>query len=365
MLSPSITPAEEARSVARGRPRPPPSRLPPLQSVKLLDQVRERIRYLHYSRRTEEAYVHWCRAFIRFHGIRHPAEMGGPEVEAYLSWLSNERKVVVSTHRQALSALLFLYGKVLGMSLPWMAAIGRPQVKRRLPVVLSQAEMLAVLDHLEGTTHRLLAQLLYGTGMRITEALQLRVKDLDFDHGAVIVREGKGGKDRVVMLPLSLVQGLRQQLNAARSTWMQDQKAGRGGVFMPDALERKYPRAGASWAWFWVFPQAEHSTDPRTGLVRRHHLYDQTFQRAFKRGVIATGITKPATPHTLRHSFATHLLQAGYDIRTIQELLGHSDVATTMIYTHVLKVGGGGVRSPMDSLGLQSGGIPPPHWPAA
>ncbi|MCV2439855.1 integron integrase [Paucibacter sp. DJ2R-2] len=335
----------------------------PAQSVKLLDQVRERIRYLQYSRRTEEAYVHWCRAFIRFHGIRHPAEMGGPEVEAYLSWLSNEREVAVSTHRQALSALLFFYGKVLGLSLPWMTDIGRPQVKRRLPVVLSQAEVLAVLDHLEGT-HRLLAQLLYGTGMRITEARQLRVKDLDFDHGVVIVREGKGGKDRVVMLPQSLAQGLRWQLNAARSIWMQNQEAGRGGVFMPDALERKYPRAGASWVWFWVFPQADHSTDPQSGLVRRHHLYDQTFQRVFKRATAAAGIPKPATPHTLRHAFATHLLQAGYDIRTVQELLGHSDVATTMIYTHVLKIGGAGLRSPMDSSSLESADRPPQQWPA-
>ena len=364
MLSPSIISSGEVRPVARALLRPPQPQLPPLRSVKLLDQVRERIRYLHYSRRTEEAYVYWCRAFIRFHGIRHPAEMAGPEVEAYLSWLSNERKVAVSTHRQALSALLFLYGKVLGMSLPWMAEIGRPQVKRRLPVVLSQAEVLAVLDHLTGT-HRLLAQVLYGTGMRITEALQLRVKDLDFDHGAVIVREGKGGKDRVVMLPQSLVQGLRQQLNAARSLWMQDQAAGRGGVCMPDALERKYPRAGASWTWFWVFPQAAHATDPGSGVVRRHHLYDQTFQRAFKRAVVVAGITKPATPHTLRHAFATHLLQSGYDIRKVQELLGHADVATTMIYTHVLKVGGGGVRSPIDSLGFQAAGRPPPHWPAA
>ncbi|KQU70252.1 integrase [Rhizobacter sp. Root1238] len=340
-----------------------PPQLPPLQSIKLLDQVRERIRYLHYSRRTEEAYVHWCRAFIRFHGIRHPAEMGGEEVQAYLSWLANERAVAVSTHRQALSALLFLYGNVLGVAMPWMDDIGRPLVKRRLPVVLSQAEVLAVLDHLEGT-HRLLAQLLYGTGTRITEALQLRVKDLDFDHGAVIVREGKGGKDRVVMLPQSLGPGLRLQLNAARSLWTRDQAAGRGGVFMPDALERKYPRAGASWVWFWVFPQAEHSTDPRSDVVRRHHLYDQTFQRAFKRAVTSAGISKPATPHTLRHAFATHLLQAGYDIRTVQELLGHADVATTMIYTHVLKVGGGGVRSPMDSLRAQTDRRRSQGWPA-
>lgn len=211
MLGPSIIPTGEVRSTARGLLRPSQPRLPPLQASTLLGQLRERIRYLHYSRRTEEAYVHWCRAFIRFHGVRHPAEMGGPEVEAYLTWLSNERRVAVSTHRQALSALLFLYGKVLGVALPWMEEIGRPQLKRRLPLVLSQVEVQAVLDHLEGT-HRLLAQLLYGTGMRISEALQLRVRDLDFDHGAVIVRDGKGGNDRVVMLPQSLVPGLHGQL---------------------------------------------------------------------------------------------------------------------------------------------------------
>jgi integron integrase len=355
MFSPSIIPTGEVRPVPRGMLRPAPPRLPPLQSAKLLDQLRERIRYLHYSQRTEEVYVYWCRAFIRFHGIRHPATMGGPEVESFLTWLSNERQVSASTHRQALSALLFLYGKVLEVALPWMAEIGRPQIKRRLPVVLSQAEVQAVLDHLAGV-HQLLARLLYGTGLRITEALQLRVKDLDFDHGALIVREGKGAKDRVVMLPQCLVLGLRSQLNAARSLWTSDQAAGKGGVAMPDALERKYPRAGASWAWFWVFPQAEHSTDPRSGVVRRHHLYDQTFQRAFKRVVESAGIAKPATPHTLRHAFATHLLQAGYDIRTVQELLGHADVATTMIYTHALKLGGGAVRSPMDALSVRTAG---------
>ena len=336
-----------------GHPRKPtasaPPRWPPLKSVKLLDQVRERIRYLHYSLRTEEAYVHWCRAFVRFHGIRHPAEMGGPEVEAFLSWLSNERQVSTSTHRQALSALLFLYGKVLGQQLPWMTEIGRPQVHRRLPVVLSQAEVLSVLNQLQGT-HRLLAQLLYGTGMRLTEGLQLRVKDIDFDHGAIVVRQGKGDKDRVVMLPQRLVPALHEQLATSRSVWFADQQDGRSGVFMPDALARKFPRAGHSWPWFWVFPQAAHSTDPRSGVVRRHHLYDQGLQRDFKRAVSAAGITKPATPHTLRHAFATHLLQAGYDIRTVQDLLGHADVSTTMIYTHVLKLGGGAVRSPMDAL---------------
>ncbi len=304
---------------------------------------------LHYSRRTEEAYVHWCRAFIRFHGIRHPAGMGGPEVEALLGWLANERRVSASTHRQALSAVLFLYTKVLCAQLPWMADIGRPRVHRRLPVVLTQEELAGVFRHLEGE-HRLFAQLLYGTGMRLSEGQQLRVKDLDFAHRAVIVRDGKGGKDRVLMLPQSLVPALREQLALAHNLLAADQADGRGGVEMPHALERKYPRAGSSWTWFWVFPQATHSTDPRSGIVRRHHLYDQTFQRAFKRAVQSARIAKHATPHTLRHAFATHLLQAGYDIRTVQGLLGHADVATTMIYTHVLKVGGGAVRSPIDAM---------------
>ncbi|EOM3885432.1 MULTISPECIES: tyrosine-type recombinase/integrase [Providencia] len=296
--------------------------LPPLRSVKVLDQLRERIRYLHYSLRTEQAYVNWVRAFIRFHGVRHPATLGSSEVEAFLSWLANERKVSVSTHRQALAALLFFYGKVLCTDLPWLQEIGRPRPSRRLPVVLTPDEVVRILGFLEGE-HRLFAQLLYGTGMRISEGLQLRVKDLDFDHGTIIVREGKGSKDRA---------------------------EGRSGVALPDALERKYPRAGHSWPWFWVFAQHTHSTDPRSGVVRRHHMYDQTFQRAFKRAVEQAGITKPATPHTLRHSFATALLRSGYDIRTVQDLLGHSDVSTTMIYTHVLKVGGAGVRSPLDAL---------------
>ncbi|EIG0108198.1 tyrosine-type recombinase/integrase, partial [Salmonella enterica] len=234
--------------------------LPPLRSVKVLDQLRERIRYLHYSLRTEQAYVHWVRAFIRFHGVRHPATLGSSEVEAFLSWLANERKVSVSTHRQALAALLFFYGKVLCTDLPWLQEIGRPRPSRRLPVVLTPDEVVRILGFLEGE-HRLFAQLLYGTGMRISEGLQLRVKDLDFDHGTIIVREGKGSKDRA---------------------------EGRSGVALPDALERKYPRAGHSWPWFWVFAQHTHSTDPRSGVVRRHHMYDQTFQRAFKRAVEGT-----------------------------------------------------------------------------
>jgi len=341
---------------ARGslRPQAKVLELPALRSVRLLDQVRERLRGLHYSLRTEDAYLHWCRAFIRFHGRRHPAEMGAAEVEAFLTFLAAERSVAASTHNQALSALLFLYGKVLQVRLPWLSTIGRPTVQKRMPVVLGHTEVAAVLAALEGE-HRLLGRLLYGTGLRLNEALQLRVKDLDFEHLAVVVREGKGRKDRVVMLPQSLQAALREQLRHARSVWQQDADAGRSGVELPHALDRKYPRAGQSWPWFWLFPQDHHSVDPRSGVVRRHHLYDQTFQRAFKRAVAAAGVAKLATPHTLRHSFATHLLQAGYDIRTVQDLLGHADVATTMIYTHVLKLGGGGVRSPLDALSAPPG----------
>lgn len=330
---------------------PPPVAPSASAPRRLLDAVRERVRYLHYSIRTEDAYVHWVRAFVRFHRLRHPRQMGGPEVEAFLSWLSNERGVAVSTHRQALSALLFLYQQVLGQQLPWMQSIDRPHRKPRLPVVLSPAEVAAVLAGLDGT-HGVLARLLYGTGMRIAEALRLRVKDVEFDRQAIIVRSGKGAKDRVVMLPASLAAALRGQMQRARVLWEADARAGRGGVQMPDALERKYPRAGSSWAWFWVFPQATHSVCPRSGVERRHHLFDQTFQRDFKRAVRAAGIVRPATPHTLRHSFATHLLQSGTDIRTVQELLGHSDVSTTMIYTHVLKVAAGGTRSPLDALAV-------------
>jgi integron integrase len=325
--------------------------LPPLQSQRLLDQLRERIRYLHYSIRTEQAYVYWVDAFVRFHGVRHPAEMAGPEVESFLSWLANERTVAAATHKQALSALLFLYQKVLGQDLPWMNEIGRPKERVRLPVVLTHDEVARVLGEL-AEAHQLMGQLLYGTGMRIMEGVRLRVKDVDFARRAIVVREGKGAKDRVVMLPASLMPALRDQLAQARRLWATDRAAGRAGVHLPHALARKYPRAEASWAWFWVFPHDKLAFDPRADqpTERRHHVLEQSFQRAFKKALAKAGIVKPATPHTLRHSFATHLLQSGYDIRTVQELLGHSDVSTTMIYTHVLKVGGGGVRSPLDAL---------------
>jgi len=324
---------------------------------RLLDMVRQHIRSLHYSLRTEEAYVYWVRSYVRFHHMRHPAELGAAEVQAFLTWLAVEGQVAPGTHRQALSALLFLYQKVLRQPVPWMAEIGRPRNDKRLPVVLSPdevARLLAQLDahalHHGGSAHGLVGRLLYGTGMRLLEGLRLRVKDIDFDRRAVLVREGKGFKDRVVMLPEALERPLRDQVHIARQVWQQDRAAGLGGVHVPNALARKYLRAAESFTWHWVFPQAQTSKDPRGGPACRHHLLDGNFQRAFKLAVQAAGIEKPASPHTLRHSFATHLLQSGYDIRTVQELLGHADVSTTMIYTHVLRLGGGAVRSPLDNL---------------
>ncbi|MBL8345311.1 MAG: integron integrase [Rubrivivax sp.] len=338
-------------------------------SPRLLDLLRQQIRYLHYSRRTEYAYEYWVRSFIRYHGLRHPAELGHGDVEAFLSWLATERQASASTHKQALSALLFLYQKVLRLDLPWITEIGRPRTVRRLPVVLSGEEVARLFAALERARpsadaaagrippapHALLARLLYGTGMRLLEGVRLRVKDIDFDRRAVVVRHGKGGKDRVVMLPAALEQPLREQLQHAHALWASDRALGIAGVEVPFGLDRKYPRAGLSWSWHWVFPQASCSNDPRSGIHRRHHLFEGTFQRAFKQAVEQAGIAKPASPHTLRHSFATHLLQAGYDIRTVQELLGHIDVSTTMIYTHVLRLGGGGVMSPLDVLGRDGG----------
>ena len=330
------------------KPRTAPAR-PALQSPRLLDQLRERLRYLHYSLRTEQSYLYWVRWFIRFHGVRHPREMGKQEVEAFLTMLANERKVSTSTHRQALSALLFLYKEVLGHDLPWLQEIGRPVPTRRIPSVLTVQEVQRLLDLMEGETG-LLARLLYGTGMRLMECLSLRVKDMDFSRHVIVVREGKGGKDRVVMLPNSLVQPLQAQLARSRAFWEADRAAQRPGVYLPHALEAKYPRAGQTWPWHWVFPSPTLSVDPRSRIERRHHLYEERLQRALKRALPMAGIAKPVSVHTLRHSFATHLLQSGTDIRTVQELLGHSDVSTTMIYTHVLKVTAGGTASPLDTL---------------
>lgn len=324
-----------------------PADRPPLRSTRVLDQLRECIRYKHYSIRTEQAYVYWVRAFIRFHGVRHPREMGGQEVVAFLSWLAADRGVAPSTHRQALAAILFLYKEVIQVELPWMTDIVRPKERVRVPTVLSQAEVQRLLAGLEGEMS-VLGRLLYGTGMRLMEGLRLRVKDVDFDRYEVLVREGKGGKDRRVMLPLSLVDALREQIARARLVWEADRAAGRPGVQMPAALARKYPRADVSWPWFWVWPSPTLSVDPRSGVERRHHLFEQRLQRAMQAACRLARLTKPVTVHTLRHSFATHLLESGYDIRTVQELLGHSDVSTTMIYTHVLNKGGRGVVSPLD-----------------
>lgn len=332
---------------------------PPLQSRRLLDQVRERARYLHYSLATEKAYLYWVRFFIRWNGLRHPRDMGAAEVEAFLTMLANERKVSSSTHNQALSALLFLYRQVLDIDLPWLDNIRRPAYKRRILSVLTVAEVSAVLALLTGEA-ALLARLLYGTGMRLMEGLRLRIKDVDFDRNAIIVRQAKGNKDRVVMLPHSIAGPLREQLRAARATWEADRQHHRGGVEVPQALESKYPQVGSSWHWFWLFPSPTLLIDPETGVVRRHHLFEERLQRALKRAVAQSGIAKPVSVHTLRHSFATHLLQAGTDIRTVQELLGHSDVSTTMIYTHVLKVAAGGTSSPLDALSPAAAPASPP-----
>ena len=314
----------------------------------LLDAVRERIRFRHYSYRTEEAYVGWVRRFVAFHGRRHPRELGAAEIEAFLNHLASDRDAAASTHNQALSALLFLYGNVLGVELPWLGEIDRPKRPRRLPVVLTRQEVRDVLARMDGCTG-LMATLLYGTGMRLMECARLRVKDVDLARGEIVVRHGKGGRDRVTMLPRALANPLRRQLAQARIAWQDDRARRAPGIELPGALAVKYPKAGESWGWFWVFPAAKPSRDPRTGVRRRHHVHEEAVQRAVKRAVRAAGIAKPATTHTLRHAFATHLLESGYDIRTIQELLGHRDVATTMIYTHVLNRGGRGVTSPLDT----------------
>jgi integron integrase len=318
-------------------------------SPKLLDQVRGKIRLKHYSIRTEQAYVDWIKRFILHNGKKHPNELGAEEVEAFLTHLAVEGRVAASTQNQAKSALLFLYREVLGDELPWLDNVEQAKAPKRLPVVLTREEVQKVLSHLEGQ-HRLAAGLLYGAGLRILECLRLRVKDIDFARKEILVRDGKGFKDRVTMLPQSLMAALQQQLERVKALHEQDVAAGYGEVYLPYALDRKYPNAAREWGWQYVFPSGNLSTDPRTGAVRRHHIQDQSVQRAVKQAVRNAGLVKPATPHTFRHSFATHLLEGGYDIRTVQELLGHSDVSTTMIYTHVLNKGGRGVASPLDAL---------------
>lgn len=314
---------------------------------KLLDRVRERIRFKHYSVRTEEVYVQWVKRFVLHHGKRHPAQMGAAEVEAFLTHLAVAGRVSAATQNQARSALLFLYKEVLGSALPWLDNVEQAKRPKRLPVVLAPDEARALMARLDGA-HWLVAALLYGAGLRLMEALRLRVQDIDFKRREIVVRQGKGFKDRVTMLPEAALGRLADHLLAVRALHAQDLAEGFGEVYLPYALDRKYPGAGREWGWQYVFPSAKRSLDPRSGKMRRHHLDEQTIQRAVKRAVGEAGIVKPATPHTLRHSFATHLLQNGHDIRTVQELLGHEDVQTTMIYTHVLNRGGHGVASPLD-----------------
>ena len=317
---------------------------------RLLDVVREKLRLKHYSIRTEVQYIQWVRRFVQFHGKRHPREMGAVEVTAFLTDLAVRGDVAASTQNQALSALLFLYREVLETDLPWLNEVVRAKRPARLPVVLNHGEVAAVLSRMSGI-YGLMAQLLYGTGMRLMECVRLRVKDVDFERSEILVRDGKGGKDRVTMLPQKLIPALQAHLATRRTLYEDDLNKGMAGVYLPNALAVKYPNAPTEWGWQYVFPSGSFSIDPRSGKEHRHHIDEKLLQRAMKRTVQAAGIAKPATPHTLRHSFATHLLQAGYDIRTVQELLGHADVATTMIYTHVLNRGGRGVSSPLDSLG--------------
>jgi integron integrase len=317
--------------------------------MRLLDRLRHAIRTLHYAYRTEEAYVDWARRFILFHGKRHPRELGAPEVTAFLTHLAVARRVSASTQSQARSALLFLYSRVLEIELPWLEEVPTAHSHRKLPVVLTASEVRALLQEMSGL-QSLVATLLYGTGMRLMEGLRLRVKDLEFERREIVVRDGKGGKDRVTVLPENLISPLQEHLARRRAQHQADAAAGLGAVWLPNALATKYPAAPTAWGWQWVFAAAGTSTDPRSGEIARHHLHEGSIQRAVHGAARRAGIDKPCSPHVLRHSFATHLLQAGYDIRTVQELLGHADVRTTMVYTHVMNRGGRGVRSPLDAL---------------
>ena len=316
---------------------------------RLLDRLREAIRVRHYSIRTEDAYADWARRFIVFHDKRHPLDLGAPEVAAFLTYLAVQRNVAASTQNQAKSALLFLYRVVLGVQLPWLDEVVGAKSPRRLPVVLTPGQVRSLLHELNGTMG-LVASLLYGTGMRLLEGLRLRVKDIDFERREIVIREGKGGKDRVTVLPENLILPLTEHISRRRALHNKDMAAGAGEVWLPDALATKYPRAPKAWGWQWVFPSTTTSVDPRSGVIRRHHLNEASVQKSVGGAARRAGIDKPCSPHVLRHSFTTHMLQAGYDIRTVQELLGHREVSTTMIYTHVLNRGGRGVRSPLDQI---------------
>lgn len=323
---------------------------PPTKPAKLEDQLRQACRVRHYSLATEKIYVGWYKRFVRWSGLKHPATLGGDRVQAWLSHLATERDVSASTQRQALAAILFLYQQVLGLKLPWMDNIVRAKQPKYLPRVLSQAEVRATIAQLPRTSAGLAVALLYGTGMRQSDVLRLRVQDIDFDRRVITIRGGKGDKDRTTMLPRSLEAGLRSQLARRLQMHVVDMGRGMVNVELPHALAQKYPNACREWAWQWVFAADDYSSCPRTGAIRRHHLHPKTINRTLAGAAKRAGIAKPVTSHALRHSFATHLLEAGKDIRTIQQLLGHADVSTTMIYTHVANVGAAGVASPLDAL---------------
>ncbi|MBN2439684.1 MAG: integron integrase [Deltaproteobacteria bacterium] len=314
---------------------------------RLLEMVRNRLRLKHYSIRTEEAYVDWIRRYLRFHGMRHPREMGAAEIQAFLTSLAVEKNVAASTQNQAFSALLFLYRDVLEMDFPNLIDAVRAKKPRRIPTVLTKEEARRVLDHMPGL-HQIMAKLLYGSGMRAMECLRLRVKDLDFEYHQIVVRDGKGMHDRVTMLPETLIVPLQEHLRQVKLLHEEDLRQGYGQVYLPFALAEKYPNADREWGWQYVFPASKLALDPRSNLIRRHHLDESCLQKAIRKAARAVGIIKHVGCHTFRHSFATHLLENGYDIRTVQELLGHKDVETTMIYTHVLNRGGLSVRSPLD-----------------
>ncbi len=331
---------------------------------RLLQQVRDSIRRKHYSPRTEESYLHWIRRFVYFHGKRHPAELGEAGVTAFLNHLARDRKVAATTQNQALSALLFLYREVMGQPLAWLDDVDRAKRPVRTPTVLTRAEVSSILDQLNGARW-IMAGLLYGAGLRLRECLKLRVKDVDFGYGQIIVRDGKGAKDRVTMLPGAVIAPLQQHLVRARALHERDLAAGYGGVELPDALRLKFPRAERDWGWKFVFPSYKLSVDKSSGEIRRHHVYENYLIRAVKQAARSSGITKHVSCHTFRHSFATHLLESGYDIRTVQELLGHQSVETTMIYTHVMNKGGRGVRSPLDRVEEQRAHYHAPSLAAA
>jgi len=335
----AASPSGPTASVSSSAPKP-----------KLLDQVRQAIRTRHYSDRTEKAYIHWIKRYIFFHDKRHPQEMAEAEIARFLSSLATTGRVSASTQNQAFNALLFLYDGVLNKKIGLIDGVVRAKRPQRLPVVLTKDEVKKVIDQINGVP-RLMAILLYGAGLRLMECCDLRIKDVDFSRNEIVVRSGKGDKDRHTMLPTAIKPSLLKHIEANRCQHHAEVEIGLGRVALPNALERKYPNAGREWAWQWVFPAPQHYTDRITGEKRRHHLHESVLQRAVRDAVVKARISKPASCHTFRHSFATHLLEDGYDIRTVQELLGHRDVSTTMVYTHVLNRGGRGVRSPADSLG--------------